>query len=501
MKLTNKVIVFIPLILISLLFVILRINPLNNLNVAYTYDQGRDFLKTAEIVLYKNPTFIGPTTGIMGIYHGAWWYYFLAIPFIIFKSLPIGFYYFNLFIHLILLAVVFVFAKKYLGLFTAIFSALFIAVSPYFVFVSGFVGNNIMVLPVILPFAVVNFLLIEDKVDKRVGLVLLVVGLMLGMIMEFEFAFGLFIIPAYLILVIAFKPLRKYFLNFTHSALFVIGLILSLSLRILFELKHGFIQSRTLLSFFFKPKLYNPKPYNDILKDRVNMFAGYYKSIFPNDNLAFWFTLALLAVLVLAFFSKGKLYKKSLVFFTLLNLLLFVFSTFYSDNFWSNYYEGIHYLMLFIILIIFSVQLKKPSLVISSIRLILLAALITVSLPLLLKEVKGHPKKLEGLAVQTAVVDYVYDKQVDKSRYCVMVYTPPVVPYTYDYLFVTGRVTRKINDPIREWVDNKCWFIIEEDDFKFRKEEWIRNNIPDKSTVLDEVVIKDVTVQLISKPL
>ena len=82
------------LFLILFFYLLIRFPNLLSHDVVYTYDQGRDFLKTAEVFLYKNPTFIGPTTGIMGLYHGAWWYYVLGIPFLLTRGNPIAFYYF-----------------------------------------------------------------------------------------------------------------------------------------------------------------------------------------------------------------------------------------------------------------------------------------------------------------------------------------------------------------------------------------------------------------------
>ena len=111
----KKLIVATFLVLVSVLFIYIRIKPLHFQTVAYTYDQGRDFLKAAEMVTTKKPTFIGPTTGINGLYHGAWWYYVLAVPFILFKGSPIGFYYFNLAIQFGAFIALFYFQKKYFG--------------------------------------------------------------------------------------------------------------------------------------------------------------------------------------------------------------------------------------------------------------------------------------------------------------------------------------------------------------------------------------------------
>ena len=115
------------LIIISvILFILTRINPLLTHKVAYTYDQGRDFLAASQIIDNKDLTFIGPTTGIIGLFHGAWWYYLLTVPYVLFQGLPIGFYYFNAFIHLFSLIALIVFTYLEFGLIISLFGALIV---------------------------------------------------------------------------------------------------------------------------------------------------------------------------------------------------------------------------------------------------------------------------------------------------------------------------------------------------------------------------------------
>src|SRR3989338_10534349 len=85
-------------IFVIFLFCYFRLKPLYFQTVGYTYDQVRDFLKAAEIITEKNITFIGPTPGIPGVFHGDWYFYLLTIPFLLFGGAPIGFYYFNFFV-------------------------------------------------------------------------------------------------------------------------------------------------------------------------------------------------------------------------------------------------------------------------------------------------------------------------------------------------------------------------------------------------------------------
>ncbi|MFH0979684.1 MAG: hypothetical protein V1803_01920 [Candidatus Roizmanbacteria bacterium] len=87
----NKIKILITLF-VFFIFFYLRITPIIHKTVPYTYDQGRDFLKAEEMIRDKNITFIGPTTGIQGVFHGVWWYYFLLIPYVLLSGWPQGFY-------------------------------------------------------------------------------------------------------------------------------------------------------------------------------------------------------------------------------------------------------------------------------------------------------------------------------------------------------------------------------------------------------------------------
>jgi hypothetical protein len=74
------------------------------------------------------------------------------------------------------------------------------------------------------------------------------------------------------------------------------------------------------------------------------------------------------------------------------------------------------------------------------------------------------------------------------------IYTPPVFSYTYDYLFLYHHNKFQTQIAQKEWVDNTCWFILEKDDFKERKQKWIVDNIPNKNEVISKKLFKDVDV-------
>src|SRR3989338_4096209 len=127
-------------IFVIFLFCYFRLKPLYFQTVGYTFDQGRDFLKAAEIIRDRNITFIGPTTGIQGLFHGAWYYYLLVLPFLLFKGTPIGFYYFNFFIQFVSFVGFAFFLRKYFGSVISLIISYLLATSPYFIFTSIFIS-------------------------------------------------------------------------------------------------------------------------------------------------------------------------------------------------------------------------------------------------------------------------------------------------------------------------------------------------------------------------
>lgn len=483
-------------ILISIIFVMFRIKPILFQTVSYTYDQGRDFLRASEIILNKDIPFIGPTTGITGLYHGAWWYYVLAIPFLLFRGNVIGFYVFNFFIHFVIFGLVSIASFLTLGILPGILAAILIATSPYFTSVSLFVGNNTQVPLFLVGFLMCQYVLIEQKDIKKISPFLFVInGLLLGMVGEFELSFGLMLIPLYISGTVLFSFLRRYAKNMKNVLSLVGGLIFAFSPRILFELKNGFSQTKTLLNFFFKPNLHNPKNFIDILKDRVELFYSYYDFMFMQKWILITVSIAIIMILLIALKKKKLIYGKTILFLSYLIIGLFVLSTLYKDSFWGNYYEGIQYIFLGIILLIIA-SLNKLKIPFFSIGIWAVAGIIIlVSGISTITSIGSKPKK-DGLIVEKEAINYILANQKDTKNYCVRIYTPPIFSYTYDYLFLDAKLAKRIvNLPSREWVQDKCWFIVENDQYKFRKNKWTKENYPQSIKKHAVKKFKDIDVE------
>jgi len=476
---------------ICALYISYRIPSLLAHYVAYTYDQGRDFLAGANIILLHKIPFIGPTTGINGLFHGSWWYYLLTIPYLLFKGAPIGYYWFNFLIQFSLLIVLMIFLKKEYGVVVSFIFGLLVTVAPYFIFLSLFVGNNSMVLPSLLIFLICNFYLFKNK---NISIPLLFfTGLSLALVGEFELSFGIFLIPLYILAILLFTTLRKTIFQ-KKGLFFLMGILVGFAPRILFELKNSFMQTRVLLSFLLHPKLYNnPAPYLNRVSERWILFQGYFFEMFSEKYFGYIFLLSMIVIAVITIVSviKNKTKIQPILFFYLYLLGgLFLLATLYKDFFWKNYYEGIHYIFLFVFIALIGQFIHKKYL--SAKRVVLLSLLFGFWI-MNIMNVRGtftNRVPFDGLQVQESIVNHILNNLDQSKEYCLRIYTPSVIPYTYNYLFLVNKMK-----PSSEWVNGTCWFIVEADNFKERRDAWLKVHEPKDKNEVMITKIKDVEVR------
>jgi len=481
------------LLVICALFIYYRLPSLLAHYVAYTYDQGRDFIAAANIVRLHKIPFIGPTTGINGLFHGSWWYYLLTIPYILFNGAPIGYYWFNFVIQFAMLVVFMLFLKKEFGYLVSAIFGLLIVMAPYFNLMSLFVGNNSMVLPSLLVFLICNFYLFKNK--EASPLLLLATGLSLTFVGEFELSFGIFLIPLYFIAIPLFAALRNALFQ-KRGLMFLLGMFIGFAPRILFELKNGFMQTKVLFGFLLHPKLYNnPAPYLNRVSERWILFKGYYFDMFSNQYVGIVFLISMLVLALLVIFSIiSSKYKKRikpiLIFYTFLLSGLFLLATLYKDFFWKNYYEGIHYIFLFIFITLTDQFItKKFSLIKRSVLLSVLIGFIGVNSVNMVNTYANKPP-FDGLQVQEAVISHILKNQDQNREYCLRMYTPSVITHTYNYLLLVNNMK-----PSSEWVEGTCWFIVDADSYKKRQDDWLLTNEPKDTHTVVKKTIKDVEIR------
>lgn len=480
------------MVLISL-FIYFRLTPIINQTFPYTYDQGRDMLKVEQIIRYFKPTLVGPTTGIPGIFHGAWWYYFLSIPYVVFNGWPLGFVIFIFLINLFCAGFGYFFLKKYFDRSSALLFLALTTGSSYLIMMSSFMINGTVGFPFIILFFYSLYQYLKTDGKKYVFLSIFSIGL----ILESEVPHGIFLYLAFFISLIILRLFKRFFAkkNLPYAAA---GFIIPIIPRVAFELLRNFRQSRTIVEFLMKPKYYNPRTFTEVVIERWKTFDFYYQGLFTNNYGWINYILFGLAIIGIIFFVK-KQTKINQVFIKMVGLiigLIFILSCFYKDNFWGNYLEGLSYYLALFLSIGISFLTKAKN------KLIKLLPYFVFGIIFLNLLFKGYnqinntkPVAETGIRVQQKVLNYLF-KENNYQRFCLRIYTPPVIPYTYNYLLSYYAKIGKIKESTTSYVNNHCWYIIEDDPYKFRIETFRKEHIPQTARKIKEKnITKDVKVE------
>lgn len=480
---------WVAVVLLLILFCYFRIKPIYFQTVPYTYDQGRDFMKAEEIIRYQNPTFIGPTTGIQGLHHGAWWYYFLSIVFVIFNGWPPGFYYGIFAFTLVTTILFFLFLKREFGFLPSFLFLLIVTSSPYFIRISFFPGNNILTPGAILLFIYGTYNVLKTKQLRYYFISTLAIGL----IFETEVSFGIFLIPGFILLSFIYEEFRPMWRNRKVFMASFIGFVLPFVPRILFNLKNGFIEITSSLHFLKTTPPTNPQSLVGVFGDRGDLFVRYYLDTIWDHSLSISVALIFFVLASFVFGLKtSKMHQIRAFIFSMLTLcFIFIFSLMNKDNFfWDNYLEGIQYFFVFMIVLGFVFLAQVPKM--SRALYIVTALFITIAVMMFVRDQAQKKQAIPsiGLLADTRTVEYVYS-QVKKDDFCVDVYTPPRVPYTYMYLFSYYSKVKGFKWPHEGPYQGKCWYIIDRDEYSERIDVWRKEHIPEQAKKKSEKVMEN----------
>lgn len=452
---------FVILYGIIILGSLLRLEGVFTNSFAFTYDVGRDMLALWNIVYLHKLPLIGATTGLPGVFYGPWWYYFLTPFFFISSGNPQGIAFLMAVIGI--LSIIFGYflgkwiSSKYLGLFIA----LILSTSYYMISLSAQIWNpNIAPLFVIFVLLLLINLFKENKKDKSKYYLLL--GFLLGFNIDLEIVFGLlFSIAIILSLVLILK--KK--ITIKNILFLILGYLIIFAPRILFELRHQFLMTKSFFMFINKGSLQGAE--GSIVSLIVNrlliIFDQFSQTLAVNNK-----TLALV-VLLFTIYSLGVGYKKTDVLIknyikiSLTVFVIFILGTvFFSHDIWPHYLVGlpVFYILLFSLsLEILAKKYKNylPFVIIAVIVFVINLNPINVisnfQKPLWIGDAAVYRNQLE-------VIDYIYAKAKGKE-FKYVVYTPPVHDYTYKYLFLWHGPKEYKYFPVEK--SNLAFFILEPD--------------------------------------
>jgi hypothetical protein len=430
-----KIILF--FIILSLVPAIITIGDIYNGRIAFWFDPARDFLLALQN--HSNPTLIGQPSGIPGVFYGPYWIWFISFLMLIFKDpRVISFFLLTLPYFLIFPFFLYQITKK-LGL--VIFFSLWL------LFILNFNGYanqiwNINLFPLFILSAVYFSLEIYIK-QSFSKLFLFTSGILTGLASSFHLSLGIplilgigsFHILSSIIFTKGPKTTRIKISLFSFL-LFLVGLIISYTPFILFELRHSFQQISTFINTVKQSLVYDLSVVGQTgLSDqqiiahffeRLNLLLGLQSAIAPLVMLV------LLGLFIASFKKKNfKLDRYEVIVLLLIFISSFwIFLIFLINNnpIWEYHFRGLEILFMLLLGVIAKNALGG--------RLLLaMLALISLSIGIynLPKNLEKNNFKVTDLATERQIVKLIVNDANPDFNY--QAYSSAIHTYEYDYLF------------------------------------------------------------------
>ena len=474
----------------------LRLSGIIDNSFAFTYDVGRDMLAVENIVVNHKITFIGSTTGIEGIFYGPWWYFILSIPFFLFSGNPQGIAFFICFIGISTILLCYIVGKKIGGGFLGIIFSAFISFSPPMIFSSSQIWNpNLIPFLILLVFLILDRLF-ESKPNTSKKKYFLLLGLLLGLIVDMEIVFGILL---FLSICISLIFIFRKRLILKEILFFILGLLFIFSPRIIFEVRHNFLMTGTFINTISNGLISskNSSIFDELFNRLASLF-NVWSAALAGQNSIIGFILIIFVSLGLLFFYKKtdntqRQFVKTIL--ILIGVFLIGVSSF-NQAIWPHYLVGIPVFYLLLL-----------SLAINAIRIALKKSWVIVLMLFVLFWINLNPTRAlgnirhplwEGNAAvyrnQVATIDYIY-KDAKGRNFKYIVYTPAVHDYTYRYLFFWygkkkyGYVPNKKNTGL--------FYVILEPDYAlpFRLRDWLKERVGDGIIQREKIVKGGIMVQ------
>lgn len=228
------------LILILLLAAFLRFYRLPEY-LQFLGDEGRDVLVVKRMIVDHQWTLLGPTASVGGFYTGPVYYYFM-IPFLwAFRLDPVGPAVMAALFGLGTILLIWYFTKLFVNERAGLIAAFLAAISPKLVDISRFSWN-----PNPVPFfTLLVFLFLYLAATQKRWLFTLLAGISLGILYQLHYT-DVILFPIVGLVTLLIFPLKEAIISWFFLA---IGFIVGDSLFLLFEIRHGFPNTKTAWEF------------------------------------------------------------------------------------------------------------------------------------------------------------------------------------------------------------------------------------------------------------
>ncbi|MBI2086494.1 glycosyltransferase family 39 protein [Candidatus Daviesbacteria bacterium] len=413
------------ILIILLAGIIFRLFLTEDGNFIFNMDNGRDMVDVREMVILKKLRLTGPNTPIEGVYDGPFWYYLLAIPFIITSGDPYG----SILMQIILWAIggFYLLNLTYRFGILAFLSVGFLWISSNFIVLASLYAFNPN--PVIFLTPLLIFL-IEKYITSQKLRYAAMMWFLAGLFFNFEMNFGVFV-P--LIIILAIFISKKNFLfkdyKFWIGAAFFLFCLLP---QIIFDLRHQFIMLNGLIYH-----LNSEGAATNFLKRFYNLANIFYFVYVPTVLNVKPLATAILIISIPIFFNFFYQKKRDLVviialMFIITPLVGYLFLP-VAVNPWHFGGEMVAVIILvgFIIFKLWQFNLGKIFSLGLSLALITYSALNVLNFFMV---DRGKPNMDPSvLRNKLLAIDFVY-KYANGKNFKVYTYLPSVYDYPYQYL-------------------------------------------------------------------
>src|SRR3990167_2499786 len=398
-------------------------------------DQGRDLLVVKDMIVNHKFTLLGPTASVGGFYTGPIYYYFM-LPFLWLSNLhPVGSAVMAVLFGLATIVLVYYFVKDLAGEKAGLISALLMAVSPKMIDISRFSWN-----PNPVPFFSLAGIYALYKRWVFVS------GICLGILVQLHYIDLVFgpILGLALVFMFKLKDLVKQIL--LVSAGFIVGN----SMFLLFELRHGFPNTKSVVEFIFRGgQTVAPRSFNFI-----ELFMEIYRRTFENVFQVIAnpvFNLIIYSSLLVFIYFSWKNRPKLIPVLTWLVVCILGLG-FYRGALLEHYFNFL-YILPFVIL----------GVVISRHKVFYLVLPFLIYLSIIKWYIFSPPN---NLVEQTQAVDRIVMQLVDGEDFNFALITPGNSDHAYRYfLEIWGKTAKVIYnpdiDPMRISVTNQLIVVCE----------------------------------------
>ncbi|MFA5932944.1 MAG: glycosyltransferase family 39 protein [Microgenomates group bacterium] len=427
---SHKIYYFLVFVILLCAFV-LRVWRIDQL-LGFYFDQGRDALIVDQI-LHGKLTLIGPTTGIEGIFLGPFYYYFLSIGYLLGQGNPAVASIFQTFFVIVGLLITFLIGRIFFSFRVGLIAMFLMTFSFSQIKLDRWLSNPT---PAILFGPLTIFFLLLSFNNPNIFLPLSAFSV--GLLMQLEAS------SSFILMILTFLFIIIFRKKFTPKSIMFACLAFSATLlpQIIFELKHDFLITKLLLSFLGGNVQTTGVstfqfPTTLTFQNRLDLYAVTFLGELKLDfdkSFSFLFIIFLIASFLYITKNWSKMAIKLMVIWFYGSLIFFLF---YSGNYGSiNSYYFIPVLPIFFIFIALLLEWGFKFKISIPIVALLLALFLYDQLPMSLSYLSSGVEGDTTIALgsQVNAVKYVLNNASDKE-YNWDAYVPPVIPYTYTYLF------------------------------------------------------------------